>query len=88
MRYRLGDGSLGVPEEAPFDRILVTAAAPAMPPSLFAQLAEGGWIVAPIGGEEGQQITLAKKVGGVAQTREVLSCRFVKLYGDQGWPQE
>jgi len=85
VRFRIGDGSLGVSEFAPFDRIIVTAAAPSLPPALFAQLAEGGLIVAPIGGEDGQQITVVRKVHGDAQSHELLPCRFVKLYGREGW---
>ena len=87
IRYRIGDGSLGWPEEAPFDRIIVTAAAPALPPSLFDQLAEGGLIVVPIGNDELQQITIVRKRRGKPSKREVLSCRFVKLVGEQGWQE-
>ena len=85
VRYRIGDGSLGWPEEAPFDRILVTASAPAMPPALFAQLAEGGRLIVPVGGEDGQVLHVVTKVAGAAQTRTLIPCRFVKLVGDQGW---
>jgi protein-L-isoaspartate(D-aspartate) O-methyltransferase len=85
IHYKIGDGTLGWPEQAPFDRIIVTAAAPAMPPSLFDQLAEGGLIVAPIGNDELQQIKVIRKVKGKPSTREVLSCRFVKLIGEEGW---
>ena len=87
VRYRIGDGSLGVPEFAPYDRILVTAAAPAMPSPLFEQLTEGGLLVAPIGSEEGQQITVVRKVGGRPEVREALPCRFVKLFGRAGWSE-
>ena len=86
IRYRIGDGTLGWPEEAPFDRIIVTAAAPEMPRSLFDQLAEGGLLVAPIGDDEMQQMTVVRKENGRAKAREVLSCRFVKLIGEEGWP--
>ncbi len=85
IRYRIGDGTLGWPEEAPFDRIIVTAAAPSLPPSLFEQLAEGGRIVAPIGDDELQQLTVVRKVKGQPRSREVMSCRFVKLVGEEGW---
>ena len=87
LRYRIADGSLGWPEEAPFDRIMVTAAAPALPPSLFAQLAEGGLVVAPIGDDDLQQITVIRKQAGKARSRKVLSCRFVKLVGEEGWEE-
>ena len=85
IRFRIGDGTLGWPEEAPFDRIIVTAAAPALPRSLFDQLVEGGLIVAPIGDEDLQQITVVRKQEGKARARKVLSCRFVKLVGEEGW---
>jgi protein-L-isoaspartate(D-aspartate) O-methyltransferase len=85
IRYRIGDGTVGWADEAPFDRIIVTAGAPRMPPSLFRQLAEGGSIVAPIGNEERQQITVIKKRGGRPVISEVLDCRFVKLIGKEGW---
>lgn len=85
VHYRIGDGSLGWPEAAPFDRVLVTAAAPAMPPDLFKQLAEGGVMVAPIGNSESQQLTVVRKCKGRAESRQVLPCRFVKLVGEGGW---
>jgi protein-L-isoaspartate(D-aspartate) O-methyltransferase len=85
LRYRIGDGTLGWPEEAPFDRIIVTAAAPRMSPSLFSQLAEGGWIVAPIGNDQKQQITVITKRRDRPSARQVLDCRFVKLIGEEGW---
>jgi protein-L-isoaspartate(D-aspartate) O-methyltransferase len=87
IRYRIGDGTLGWSEEAPFDRILVTAAAPAFPASLFEQLGEGGLLVAPIGDDELQQLTVVRKVKGKAKTRQVMSCRFVKLVGEEGWSE-
>ncbi len=88
LRYRIGDGTLGWPDEAPFDRILVTAAAPSLPPALFDQLAEGGLLVAPIGGDDLQQVTVVRKVEGQPSARQVLPCVFVKLIGEQGWRDE
>jgi len=88
VRYQVGDGTLGWPDESLFDRILVTAAAPALPPPLFAQLAEGGIVVAPLGTAEAQDIMTVRKEGGVAVFRQVLACRFVKLIGDQAWDEE
>ena len=85
IHFRIGDGSIGWPEEASFDRVIVTAAAPELPPSLFRQLAEGGLIVAPIGDQELQQITVVRKRKGKPSTRKVLPCRFVKLVGEEGW---
>jgi len=87
IRYRIGDGTLGWPEEAPFDRVLVTAGAPALPPSLFAQLVEGGLMVAPIGESTDQKILVIRKQADAPVTREVLAVRFVPLIGEEGWPE-
>jgi protein-L-isoaspartate(D-aspartate) O-methyltransferase len=88
VRYRIGDGSLGWPESAPFDRILVTAAIPRFPELLFEQLDEGGILVAPIGDDSEQQITVVRKVNGRPAVRKVLPCRFVRLIGVSGWSQD
>jgi protein-L-isoaspartate(D-aspartate) O-methyltransferase len=85
VHYRIGDGSLGWAEHAPFERILVTAAAPALPAPLFEQLAEGGLLVAPLGDGDDQQITVVRKQNGRGSRRSVLPCRFVKLIGEKGW---
>jgi len=82
---RVGSGTLGWPDEAPFDRILVTAGGPAVPPPLFQQLAEGGRMVVPIGDPACQVLTLVEKVGGEMKTRECGECKFVKLVGKYAW---
>ena len=82
---RIANGSLGWPDEAPFDRIIVTAAAPAVPPPLFAELGEGGRMVVPIGDATTQTLTVVEKVNGVMRTREDAGCIFVKLIGKYGW---
>ena len=82
---RVGSGTLGWPDEAPFDRILVTAGGPAVPPPLFQQLAEGGRMVVPIGDPANQVLTLVEKVGGEMRTRECGECKFVKLVGKYAW---
>ncbi len=87
VRYRTGDGSLGWPEEAPFDRILITAAAPIFPATLFAQLVEGGLLVAPLGGDEGQILTVVRKQGGLPVSRELMDCRFVRMIGKEGFQE-
>ena len=87
IHYRVGDGTLGWPEEAPFDRILVTAGAPGFPATLFEQLAVGGLLVAPLGPDEGQDLTVIRKLEGEPVARTVLSCRFVKLIGAEGWDE-
>ena len=80
VSIRVGDGSRGWAEHAPFDRILVTAAASAPPPALLDQLAEGGLMVIPLGGKDVQQLSVVEKDGsGEARTREVIPVRFTQL---------
>lgn len=80
-----GDGSVGLPEYAPFSKILVAAAAPAVPQSLIDQLAEGGSLVIPIGNRVEQQIQLVRKINGAPITTQRELCRFVPLVGREGW---
>jgi protein-L-isoaspartate(D-aspartate) O-methyltransferase len=87
VAYRLGDGTAGWPEEAPFDRILVTAGAPEPPRSLVEQLVEGGRLVIPVGGEKDQTLTLLEKLAGRIRETPQFSCRFVKLIGREGWSE-
>jgi protein-L-isoaspartate(D-aspartate) O-methyltransferase len=80
VEIRVGDGSRGWTEHAPFDRILVTAAAAEPPSALVDQLAPGGRMVIPLGGKEVQQLSLVEKNGsGEVTTRAVLSVRFTQL---------
>ncbi len=81
----VGDGSEGLPGAAPFDAILVTAAAPALPQSLFDQLREGGRMVVPIGTYAGQQLQLVRKVEGKPVSTGLDLVRFVPLIGAQGY---
>jgi protein-L-isoaspartate(D-aspartate) O-methyltransferase len=77
---RVGDGSRGWPEHAPFDRILVTAAAPAPPQALGEQLTPGGLMVIPLGGKDVQQLSVVtKEQDGKLTVREVLPVRFTQL---------
>jgi protein-L-isoaspartate(D-aspartate) O-methyltransferase len=80
-----GDGSTGLPECAPFDRIVVAAGAPQMPPSLIAQLAEGGTIAVPVGNRVEQQLLVARKTGGSMVSSSRVLCCFVPLVGAEGW---
>jgi len=82
---RVGNGALGWPDEAPFDRILVAAAGPSVPPPLVEQLGEGGRLVAPVGDEESQTLTLVERRHGEVHTRAMGECRFVKLVGKYAW---
>ncbi|MGI4869787.1 MAG: protein-L-isoaspartate(D-aspartate) O-methyltransferase [Janthinobacterium lividum] len=84
----LGDGSLGLPALAPFDRILVTAGAPALPPALLRQLRIGGKLVVPVGAADPgrQQLLRITREGPESYLREELGeCRFVPLRGAAGW---
>ncbi|HEX8400359.1 MAG TPA: protein-L-isoaspartate(D-aspartate) O-methyltransferase [Allosphingosinicella sp.] len=80
VRVRVGDGSRGWPEHAPFDRILVTAAARTPPQALVDQLKIGGRIVIPLGDKEVQQLSVVTKgTFGQIETREVMAVRFTQL---------
>ena len=88
VEVRVGDGSLGVPDRAPFDGIAVAAAAPAIPEALYAQLADEGRLVVPRGSRWGQDLVLVeKRPGGPVETRSV-PCRFVPLLGDEGFGRD
>lgn len=81
-----GDGSLGLPDKAPFDVIIVSAAAPRIPPSLVEQLALRGRMVIPVGDSQTQVLQLAYKHSSGAVTISSLEgCRFVPLIGQQGF---
>jgi protein-L-isoaspartate(D-aspartate) O-methyltransferase len=81
----LGDGSRGLPERAPFAAIAVHAAAPAPPPALLGQLAEGGRLVVPIATGEVEMLTLLRRHGTEAEAEQLGPCRFVPLIGDEGY---
>jgi protein-L-isoaspartate(D-aspartate) O-methyltransferase len=85
VHMHIGDGTLGWPEAAPFDAIVVTAAAPGIPPPLAAQLAEGGRLVIPVGTPDEQRLLRVDKHGSALNTRELYHCRFVPLIGQYGW---
>jgi protein-L-isoaspartate(D-aspartate) O-methyltransferase len=81
-----GDGTLGVPERAPFDAIAVGAAAPRLPIELARQLVEGGRLVVPItDGPNGEQLTRLRLVNGRWETESLGPCRFVPLIGADGY---
>jgi protein-L-isoaspartate(D-aspartate) O-methyltransferase len=84
-RLRVADGTLGWPEEAPFDRVLVAAGAPSLPVALVEQLREGGRLVIPIGSPEEQDLYLVTREGGRVERRKLCACVFVKLVGREGW---
>jgi protein-L-isoaspartate(D-aspartate) O-methyltransferase len=80
-----GDGSEGLSDEAPFDAIIVAAAVPDFPPTLFDQLAEGGRLVIPVGPPDLQILQLIRKTGGRIEKTRLEDCRFVPLIGKQGY---
>lgn len=82
---RVGDGTLGWSDEAPFDVVLVTAGTPQVPRPLISQLGEGGRLVFPIGEEELQTLVRIRKEGARLREEYFGDCRFVKLVGRYGW---
>jgi protein-L-isoaspartate(D-aspartate) O-methyltransferase len=87
VHVHCGDGTLGLSEFAPFDAILVAAAAPAVPRPLLAQLAERGRIIIPVGGAEHQELQLVEKHGDAFPAKILEGCRFVPLVGYHGWQE-
>lgn len=82
---RQADGTVGWADEAPFDAILVSAAAPAVPEPLFEQLAEGGRMALPVGDAVSQTLTVVERAEGKMRTTADAGCVFVKLIGKYGW---
>ena len=85
VRVISGDGSLGFPEEAPYDGISVAAGAPDIPPALVEQLRDSGRLVIPVGARDEQELQVITKRGGKLSTRVAAACRFVPLRGGMGW---
>lgn len=85
---RVGDGSKGWPERAPFDAIIVTAGAPKVPKALLQQLKIGGRMVIPVGDEQSQELLKIVRLKDGFQQEELGGCRFVKLIGEEGWRAE
>lgn len=81
----VGDGTLGLPEEAPFDAITVAAAAPEVPMSLYEQLVPGGRLVVPVGGPGGQRLEIVVRSPEGPAVRRSVPCRFVPLLGEEGY---
>jgi protein-L-isoaspartate(D-aspartate) O-methyltransferase len=83
----VGDGTLGLPEKAPFNGIMVTAGAPSIPKTLTDQLAEGGRLVIPVGERFMQILTIVTKRGRKLDIEESIACVFVPLVGKYGWKE-
>jgi len=88
VRIRSGDGTLGWPEEAPFERVIITAASPAVPQPLLDQLKDGGKMLLPLGGSLSQMLTLIEKNGRDLRYSDICQCVFVPLVGKFGWKGE
>jgi len=89
IHYRIGDGTKGWEKAYPprncFDKIVVSAASPGIPPSLLKQLAEGGKMVIPTGNRMFQELTLIEKENGKLKEQRYGGCAFVPLIGEEGW---
>jgi protein-L-isoaspartate(D-aspartate) O-methyltransferase len=85
VKVLLGDGSHGLAEHPPFDAIVVSAAAPQIPPPLFEQLREGGRMVIPVGPPHAQELQLVRKQTGQPVITNLEGCRFVPLIGSEGY---
>lgn len=85
IRTKLDDGTLGWPEFAPFDAIMVTAGGPGIPEPLIAQLADPGKLIIPVGDQHEQVLQLLEKKDGQARITDLAGVRFVDLVGEHGW---
>lgn len=85
IHVHIGDGTLGYPPEAPYDRIIVGAAAPFVPPALRQQLADGGRLVLPVGSRTSQHLEIWERMGDDFRKTEAIPVVFVPLVGEEGW---
>jgi protein-L-isoaspartate(D-aspartate) O-methyltransferase len=85
---RIGDGTLGVPDRAPYDAIAVAAAAPAVPAVLYEQLAPGGRLVVPVGSRQDQRLEIVVRGADGPDRRRSVPCRFVPLVGAAGFDEQ
>jgi len=88
VRFKIDDGTVGWSEFAPYDRIMVTAGAPDVPRTLTDQLAEDGIMIIPVGPQESQTLLAVRKSAGRCSQQSIIACRFVKLLGREGWPEQ
>lgn len=85
IKIKVGDGSLGWEEAAPFDRIIITAASPKIPIPLIDQLSDNGKLILPLGESFSQVLTLVEKKEGKLKAIDICGCVFVPLIGKHGW---
>jgi protein-L-isoaspartate(D-aspartate) O-methyltransferase len=88
IKVKSGDGTLGWPEFAPFDRIIITAASPIIPLPLIEQLKEKGKLILPLGESLSQVLTLVEKKEGKIEKSQICGCVFVPLIGEYGWKEK
>ena len=81
------DGTIGLPDRAPYPRIIVTAGSPDLPDALFQQLSDGGRMVVPVADGEGERIVVVERVRGQRRTTRSEPCAFVPLIGEQGYSE-
>jgi protein-L-isoaspartate(D-aspartate) O-methyltransferase len=87
ISFHVGDGTRGWADHEPYDRILVTAGAPAVPPALRDQLVDGGILVLPVGQSYFQTLQTVRRFGSRFREQSVCDCVFVRLIGEQGWEE-
>jgi protein-L-isoaspartate(D-aspartate) O-methyltransferase len=85
IRSKLDDGTVGWPENSPYDAIIVTAGGPGIPEPLIAQLADPGRLIIPVGDQHIQELQLLDKKDGRIEVTNLASVRFVDLVGEHGW---
>jgi len=85
VRYRLGDGTKGWAEHAPYERIIASGSVPRVPPSLIAQLADPGRLVIPVGDRHLQELVLLRRAAGEIEEEKLVPCSFLPLVGEEGW---
>jgi len=85
ITIRVGDGTLGLPDQAPFDAILVTSGSPAIPETLLSQSSDNGRMIIPVGSRDYQRIIRVIRSGNDYNKEELISCIFVPLIGKYGW---
>ena len=85
IHFIVADGTVGLPAEAPFDRIIATGSLPGIPPGMLDQLSDNGILVLPVGDRTLQRLMQIKKTGSSQTTKDLGACRFVPLIGKGGW---